>query len=561
MKSLRLRLAILSTAISGLVIAGFGVAGWMMTARILRESIDLRMSVPLDRIVRDLHPRTDLERVFSNLEIGFGGDVEAGVMRLLMLDRDGSEIYRAPVGDWLSGIGPDFLIPRKLAPLGPRIPRPEADGGAQDSGDDTPTESEWQEFLGGFLGPENGGGEIGQSPKADPDNRPVRWPGQEGNRKPPRPEDGSRPRDGGREKGRPPDAGPPTKTFVTHSEDGKQWRVGIVEDRGYIAVMARDLSDYQAEIQEVRRLFFVAFPIGLLMIGIGGWFVARRAMRPVELIANTASHVTARGLDQRIPKGAHDYAELSHLVDVLNGMMDRLDGSFRHAVRFSADVSHELKTPLAVMQVAVQDALKECPPGSREEESLLTVSQETERLKRITRSLMLLAQADSGQLSTRAEAFSLSREVEAVCEDAEILCENAGLSFEADLAADIQANADPVLLRQAIQNLVSNAVKYNQTGGSVGCRLFPVDGAAETVIEVSNTGPGIAEEEQDKIFDRFYRIDQSRSRDVDGFGLGLNLAWEIVRAMNGELLLVESNEKITRFQIRLKTSTTGEGQS
>lgn len=553
MKSLRLRMAALSTAISGLVIAGFGVAGWMMTARLLRESVDLRMTAPLDRIVHDLHPRTDLDRVFSNLKIGFGDDVEAGTLRLLLLDRDGSEIYRAPAGDWLSGIAPGFLIPKSPGPHGPRIPRPGADGGTPDPSDDSPTDREWQKFLGGFLGPENGGGENGQPPDPDPDNSPVRWPGQEENLKPPRP------RDSGREKGRPPEAGPPKATFVTHSEDDKQWRLGILEDRGYIALMARDLSDYQGEIREVRRLFFLAFPICLLIIGIGGWFVARRAMRPVELIANTASRVTARGLDQRIPKDVHDYAELSHLVDVLNGMMDRLDGSFRHAVRFSADVSHELKTPLAVMQVAVQDALKECPPGSREEESLLTVSQETERLKRITRSLMLLAQADAGQLSTRTESFSLSREVEAVCEDAEILCETADLSFEADIEADVQANADPVLLRQAIQNLVSNAVKYNQPGGSVSCQLFSVDGAAETVIEISNTGPGIAEAEQDKIFDRFYRIDQSRSRQVDGFGLGLNLAWEIVRAMNGELLLVESNDKITRFQIRLKTDETTDG--
>ena len=532
----------------------------MMTARLLRESVDLRMSVPLDRIVRDLHPRTDLNRVYANLEIGFGDDVEEGSLRILLLDRDGSEVYRAPEGDWLTGIGPDFLIPKNPGPRGPKVLRPEASAGSSEPANHTPTDREWQEFLGGFLGPENGGGEADASPRPDPDNRPVRWPGQEENRKPPRPEDGPHPRDGGTRKRRARSTrAPPEKTFVTHSENGRQWRVGIVEDRGYIALMARDLSDYQSEIREVRRLFFLAFPVCLLMIGLG------------RLVCRAAGDATGRTHRQHrqpgqcpvvstsaFPKGVHDYAELSHLVDVLNGMMDRLDGSFRHAMRFSADVSHELKTPLAVMQVAVQDALKACPPGSREEDSLLTVSQETERLKRITRSLMLLTQADSGQLNTRAESFSLSREVEAVCEDAEILCEKAGLHFEADIEPDIQANADPVLLRQAIQNLVSNAVKYNQDGGSVGCRLFPVDGAAETVIEISNTGPGIAEEEQDKIFDRFYRIDQSRSREVDGFGLGLNLAWEIVRAMNGELLLIESNEEVTRFQIRLKTSTTDE---
>ena len=489
----------------------------------------------------------------TNLEIGFGDDVEEGTTRLLLLDRDGSEIYRAPSGDWLAGIGPEFLIPKNPGPRGPAIQRPEPEGGLPGPSNEAPTEREWQEFLGGFLGPEDGASGQGRLPRPDPDSRPVRWPGQEDNRRPPRPENGPRPRDGKGDKGRALDAGPPKTTFVTHVEGGRQWRLGIVEDRGYIVLMARDLSDYQSEVRQVRRLFFLAFPICLLMIGLGGWFVARRAMRPVELIARTASRVNARGLDQRIPKSAHDYAELSHLVDVLNGMMDRLDGSFRHAVRFSADVSHELKTPLAVMQVAVQDALKECSPGSPEEESLLTVSQEAERLKRITRSLMLLAQADSGQLSTRTESFSLSDEVEAICEDAEILCEEGGLTFEADIEANIRTSADPVLLRQAIQNLVSNAVKYNHEGGSVKCRLFAVEGATETVFEISNSGPGIAEEEQDKIFDRFYRIDQSRSRDVDGFGLGLNLAWEIVRAMNGELLLSESNEDVTTFQIRLKT--------
>jgi len=201
----------------------------------------------------------------------------------------------------------------------------------------------------------------------------------------------------------------------------------------------------------------------------------------------------------------------------------------------------------------VQDALKDCPSGSTAEDSLLTVSQEAERLKRITRSLMMLAQADAGQLQVRSETFSLSREVEAICEDAEILCEEAGLRFEAQIDPEIDASADPVLLRQAMQNLVSNAVKYNHSGGSVTCRLYRFDDASEIVFEVANTGPGISEENESKIFERFYRVDRSRSRDVDGFGLGLNLAWEIVRAMNGELLLVKSGDELTRFQVRLKT--------
>ena len=540
MKSLRLRLALISAAISGLVITGFGLAGWFVTSRILQESIDLRLSVPLDRIIRDLHPRTDFERITANLEIGFGEDVAAGTQRILLINLDGSEIYRAPQTDWVAKLDQKLVIAAKPAP--PEVAHTVSTGEAaveqgyqseretedKASSYAAPSEREWQDFFADFVAPD--GGREGRPPRRE--HGPP-----EGRSGPPNPNA----------------HGPPDITFSTHSDAGGKWRIGMVEDRGYIALMAAELSAYQAEMNRVRNLFFMALPVCLLVIGLGGWFVARRALRPVNLIAKIADRVTtARGLDQRIPKGIDDYEELSRLVDVLNAMMDRLDSSFRHAMRFSADVSHELKTPLAVMQVAVQDALKDCPSGSTAEENLLTVSQEVERLKRITRSLMMLAQADAGQLQVRRETFLLSREVEAICEDAEILCEEADLEFQAEIDPDIEASADPVLLRQAMQNLVSNAVKYNHSGGSVACRLYRFEDASEVVFEVTNTGPGIGEEDESKIFERFYRVDQSRSRDVDGFGLGLNLAREIVRAMDGELLLVKSGDGLTRFQVRLK---------
>jgi len=540
MKSLRLRLALISAAISGVVIVGFGLAGWFVTSRILQESIDLRLAVPLERTVSDLHPRVDFDRIISNLKVGFGDDVEAGSHRILLLNLDGSEIYRAPEGDWVEQIDPDLLVAEHPAPREAlRAARLDAEEtaplpgmrpvtAAEEQSSETPSEGEWADFF-EAAGPDRRG-----APRRREEGPPGRRAG------PPGVSQGA--------------FGGPESQFNTHSDAGKKWRIGRIEDRGYIALMATELSAYQTEVNKVRKLFFMALPACLIVIGLGGWFVAQRALRPVNIIAKIAGQVTtARGLDQRIPKGVHDYEELSRLVDVLNGMMDRLDASFRHAMRFSADVSHELKTPLAVMQVAVQDALKDCPAGSTAEENLLTVSLEAERLKRITRSLMMLAQADAGQLQVSTETFPLSPEVEAICEDAEILCEEAGLKFDAEIAPDIRASADPVLLRQAMQNLVSNAVKYNHPGGAVSCRLYRFEDASEIVFEVANTGPGISEEEESKIFERFYRVDQSRSRDVDGFGLGLNLAWEIVRAMNGELLLLKSGDELTRFQVRLKS--------
>lgn len=530
MKSLRFRLALITTAISGVVLIVFGLLGWGLTFRLLRESIDLRISVPLDRTVQLFHPRADFETVFKGVDQAFLAEVEDGKRLVLALDRDGSELYRIPQTEWAEQLDPRLLdnsspvvpFPDGVARPKNPPPRPEDAGGDDD----------WQPED--FFRPPEGSGEGIRPPRR----------GEFGPLNGGPPPHLMRPARGERR-----DHAPPRIAFRTVSIDGANWRIGIVEDRGYRLILGSELSQFEGEIRRVRNLFISALPLCLFIIGLGGWFVARRALKPVDLIADTAGQVTARGLDLRIPEKAHEYRELSHLVEVLNGMMARLEQSFQHATRFSADVSHELKTPLAVMQAAVQTALKECAPGSSEEQHLLTVSQEAERLKRITRSLMLLAQADSGQLVLRREKVSVSEEAEALCEDAEILCEKNGLQLTKEIQPDLSLETDSVLLRQAMQNLVSNAVKYNKPEGEVICRLFRRNGKGETVFSVANTGPGIPEEDRDKIFQRFYRVDRSRSRDIDGFGLGLNLASEIVRAMGGELRLVDASEEITRFEI------------
>ncbi|MCB1086955.1 MAG: HAMP domain-containing protein [Verrucomicrobiae bacterium] len=514
MNSLRFRLALLSTLISGVVIVSFGVFAWKLTERSLLESVDLRLSIPLDRILRDLHPFENNARVKTYTEIAYREEIDSGnLMVWIKDDRLDEVLFSGPDAKWVTGVDPELIKPKI-----PPVPQ-EGELGAR-------------EILDG-LREEFGG------------------PPPEGMGRPPLPKGPPPPRQDPRGAGPPrPDAELPVE-FSNAQLSGKNWRLGVAQDRGFTVLIGQELSSVTTELSRIRRWFLVALPVGLLLIGGGGWLVAKRAMRPVRIITETARKISAAGLDERIPPAARDSPELAKLVDVLNAMMDRLERSFHHAVRFSADVSHELKTPLAVMQGEIEAALRECAPGSREEQGLLSLGQETQRLKAITKSLMLLSQADSGRLPIKRETFSLSDELEAVCEDAEILCGEAGLDLICDTKSGVTIHSDPILLRQAIQNLVSNAVKYNRPEGWVSVILRRFSDAGPSVITVSNSGPGIPEADRDKIFDRFYRVDKARTRSIDGFGLGLNLTQEIVRALGGTLSLSGASEDETRFEITL----------
>lgn len=312
--------------------------------------------------------------------------------------------------------------------------------------------------------------------------------------------------------------------------------------------MAQPLSRYDSEVRRIMILYGTAVPVCLFFVGGAGWYIAHRALRPVRSIAETARHISTSALQDRIPITTPRSTEMDDLITILNDMMDRLERGFLHATRFSADVSHELKTPLAIMQGTIETALKECEPGSREETNLLSLGQECQRLKSITRSLLLLSQADSGHLPVHRQEVPLSEEIAELCEDAAILCEPMHLTLEKEIAPDLELHTDPVLLRQALRNLVSNAVKYNRRDGAVRCSLRTGSGGSTAVFEISNTGPGIPAKDRNHIFERFYRADKARSREVDGFGLGLNLAREILRALDGDLQLVESTDQETRFR-------------
>jgi len=318
--------------------------------------------------------------------------------------------------------------------------------------------------------------------------------------------------------------------FLTLQADGRSWRFAAMRNPHVTLFVGTDLAELQAELKRFQTAFAVAGPLGLLLLAAGGWLLAGQALRPVGILARVAAGMTAKGLSRRVQTPGAD-REFQALTDVINGMLNRLERSFGQAARFSADAAHELKTPLTILQGQLSQALQSAPSDSDEQRTYAGLLEEVQRLKSIVRKLLLLAQSDSGQLRLALERVCLTAEVESLFEDAPILA--PGLTVRSDLAPDVRVMADPELLRQVLQNLFSNAVKYNREGGVIECSLRQEAGNA--TLRLANTVAGDLKIDRERLFDRFYRGDPSRNRRVDGSGLGLSLAREISRAHGGEL--------------------------
>ncbi|MDF1826022.1 MAG: ATP-binding protein [Verrucomicrobiales bacterium] len=515
MRSLRTRLVLISTLVSGAVIIGVSLFAWHYVVESARDGIDLRLEGITGRIIRDMHPRMDPDLMRERINITHGDDVSELKLHLLLRD----DINDSVVFSSLESI-PDFF---QSFPEGfPQKPDVEAKTGNEVPG--------------------AGRGEDGFG------RRPP--PHHEGKEKRPPPRGGAVPGSGDsfEARGGIPGKGAMDQQYATVSALGKDWRVMISHERGYFVLAAVDLTGEISQLRKLERVFIVGIPLAIALIGLGGWIVVDRAMKPVRKIAEAASAVTAHDLSARIEGSHNSDPEFEHLIGVLNGMMDRLETGFSHANRFSADVSHELKTPITVMQGEIESALRDCEPGTAQENQLLVLRGETDRLKSIIRSLMLLSQADVGELIRKCDPIELSEELQNLVEDAEILAEDSGLVIQSSLDEGVVMEGDATLMRQALLNLINNAIKYNELNGYVSITLRGGDGIR---LEFENSGSGIPAEDRERVFDRFYRADQSRSRQVDGFGLGLSLTRAIVEGHGGRIWLEEVSGEATRFVINL----------
>lgn len=491
----------MTLAPAALVLTLGGWAWWMMY-RYMLESVDARMSLPANAFTKRVGPHLDRED-FQRLTTGFvndRGDEDGLSWIAVVQNADGEVISESEAG-----------LVEKLD-LVASAPLPE------DWVSEPPREDH-------------------RSPRSR--HRPEREDRDRRDRRPPPPP--RRDHRGGPKL-------PPT--YFTKVIDGNSWRVGRFTNRFASVFVGVDLASFHEEVRRMREVFLWAVFGGIGLSAVVGWLVASKAIRPVNRIVATAEQVTAKGLDQRIPLTAREDKEFVRMVEVLNAMMERLERSFHQAVRFSADASHELKTPLSVMRGEVERGLRECAPGSDEEQRLLNLNEEVHRLNKITEALLMLSRADAGTMPLERVTFDLSQALQGFCEDAEIMCQDQGLTLRTSIAEGLKVHADRALLLSVLHNLVSNAIKYNQEDGRVTIALR--EQGALVCVEVANTGPGIPIEVRPHIFHRFFRGDDARTRRQDGFGLGLNIAHEIVQAHGGTLRLLDGGgESMTRFAVIL----------
>jgi heavy metal sensor kinase len=274
--------------------------------------------------------------------------------------------------------------------------------------------------------------------------------------------------------------------------------------------------------------------------------MAGRALAPVNSVAETAQHITHSNLDMQIPlRGAGD--ELDRLVEAFNRMMARLNFSFEQIRQFSTDVSHELRTPLTIVRGQLEVALFTATTAEQYREAMANALEDVDRLTNIVRALLMLSQAESGQLVLHKAEIEFSEVVRDQVDQFQIPAEDQGVRLSAELPASCRIQADRIQIERLISNLLSNAVKYTPRGGEVRVRVDCTGSDARLIVE--DTGVGISPENVSHIFDRFYRVPSADPE--KGLGLGLSFVAWIVKAHGGTVEVDSALDRGTRFTVSL----------
>jgi heavy metal sensor kinase len=301
--------------------------------------------------------------------------------------------------------------------------------------------------------------------------------------------------------------------------------------------------------EELAVATVLALPVVLALAGLGGYMLAKGALTPLAEMAFRAEQITSERLQERLPSAEVD-DELGHLARVFNSLLGRLEQSFDQLRRFTSDASHELRTPLTSIRSVGEVALQK--DGSREDfrDAIGSMLEEVNRLTALVDSLLTISRADAGRIQLHPTVFSAMDLVREAAGLFEVMVEEKGQRIDVEGDEGVNMKGDRVFLRQALVNILHNAVKYSPPGGtiSVGVQYEP-EGSIR--LNVADRGPGIPAEHAAKIFDRFYRVDESRSREAGGAGLGLSIAQWAVRVHGGTIQLLTAPGAGCTFQISL----------
>jgi heavy metal sensor kinase len=339
-------------------------------------------------------------------------------------------------------------------------------------------------------------------------------------------------------------------------------RAGIVWAEGhtapYFAVVGNTYADKENVLHAYTWIYVGLIPGSLILGSLLGYFMAGRALTPVHAVAQAAQRITGSNFSLRIPtREAGD--ELDYLILTFNRMIERLEQSFQQMRQFSTDVSHELRTPITAIRGQIEVALFTAQTTEQYREAMFNALQDVDRLSQIVRALLLLSQAESGQLVLQKMQLDLREVVDDLVEQFQIPAEAAGVKLTCELPPECPAEVDRVQIERMLTNLLSNAIKFTPEGGLVHTVLRCVPDGIELIVE--DTGRGIPADHLPHIFDRFYRVagNGAAPGPEQGLGLGLSFVAWIVKAHNGKIDVDSTPGKGTRFTIKLPNDTVSSG--
>jgi heavy metal sensor kinase len=304
--------------------------------------------------------------------------------------------------------------------------------------------------------------------------------------------------------------------------------------------------------QVILHHFVVLLTSGLavmIVIAIGGgYLLVSHALAPVDEISGSAQRISLHNLSDRLPI-AKTGDELERLSISLNNMIVRLEDAVRHNQRFIADASHELRTPLTVVNGELEAIAQDGSLPGKTLERLSSVLEEMERLRRIVEGLFAISRLDSGEVEKKWVPFDLAELASSTAGQLEPLAVDKGVAISSAAPNAVIIEGDRARFKQVVVNLLDNAIKYTSGGGQVCISVTARDGTA--VLEVSDTGIGIPQDAQPRIFERFFRVDEARSRELGGAGLGLSIVKSICTAYGGKITLDSKKGAGSRFKIEI----------
>jgi len=298
-----------------------------------------------------------------------------------------------------------------------------------------------------------------------------------------------------------------------------------------IIQLGTHLRFVRKNLSHFRNNILIALLIVLVLGVLGGWILARRSLSPIGYIASKARSITSENLTERLhPRETGD--EMDDLIHTINEMIARLETSFKRMAEFTADASHELKTPICAMRGEAEVLLLKARTPEEYQEGLAHFIEQFDRLNQMINDLILLSKFDTSQAELKMVPLRLDLLIKELCHLFQVLADQKEITLEIDTLKEVKVVGDKVRLQQLFTNLIDNAIKYTPEG-SIRVTVEKKDGAA--LVKIKDTGIGIPKEEHAKIFKRFYRVDKSRSKETGGVGLGLSIAGWIANAHHGRI--------------------------